>query len=80
MEVVVTKIKLDESSSPQGGASVKCLLYEAHKQPQYDPVRKNAFKSEYSTIDLNMGFAQMKELQVLSRQALNLRNAPLAPF
>lgn len=28
MEVVVKKTKLDESSSPRGGAGVKCLLYE----------------------------------------------------
>ena len=33
MEVVVKKSKLDESSSPPGSAGVKCLLYEARKQP-----------------------------------------------
>ena len=61
MEVVVKKTKLDESGSPRGGAGVKCLLYEARKQPNYDPVRENTFKSELSTLDPNMGFAQMSE-------------------
>ena len=55
------KTTLDESSSPRGGAGVKCLLYEARKQPNYDPVRENTFKSELSTLDPNMGFAQMSE-------------------
>ena len=61
MEVVVKKTKLDESSSPRGGAGVKCLLYEARKQPNYDPVCENTFNSELSTLDPNMGFAQMSE-------------------
>ena len=61
MEVVVKKTKLDESSSPRGGAGVKCLLYEARKQPNYDPVRENTFKSELSTLDPNMGFVLMSE-------------------
>ena len=61
MEVVVKQAQLDESSSPRGGAGVKCLLYEARKQPNYDPVRENTFKSELSTLDPNMGFAQMSE-------------------
>ena len=55
------KTKLDESSSPRGGAGVTCLLYEACKQPNYDPVRENTFTSELSTLDPNMGFAQMSE-------------------
>ena len=61
MEVVVKKTKLDESSSPQGGAGVKCLLYEARKHCNYDPVHEITFKSELSTLDPNMGFAQMSE-------------------
>ena len=61
MEVVVKQAQLDESSSPRGGAGVKCPLYEARKQPNYDPVRENTFTSELSTIDPNMGFAQMSE-------------------
>ena len=40
-EVVVKKTKPDESSSPPGGAGVKCLLYEARKQPNYDPPHLN---------------------------------------
>ena len=60
MEVVVKKTKLDELSSPRGGAGVKCLLYKARKQPNYDPVGDNTFKSELSTL------AEMKELQLLS--------------
>ena len=62
MEVDVKKTKLDESSSPRGGAGVKCLLYEARKQPNYDPVRENTFTSELSTLDPKMGFAQMSEV------------------
>ena len=40
---------------------MKCLLFEVRKQPNYDPVRENTFKSELSTLDPNMGFAQMSE-------------------
>ena len=40
---------------------MKCLLYEARKHHNYDPVRENTFKSELSTLDPNMGFAQMSE-------------------
>ena len=54
MEVVVKKTRLDKSSSPRGGAGVKCLLYEARKQPNYDPVRENTFTSELSRLDPNL--------------------------
>ena len=37
MEVYVTTTKLDEPSSSRGSGGVKCLLYEAGKQPRYDP-------------------------------------------
>ena len=81
MEVVVKKTKLDESSSPRGGAGVKCLLYEARKQPNYDPVRENTFNSELSTFDPNMGFAQMSEgTSSTELTSSKFENALLAPF
>ena len=38
---------------------MKCLLYEARKQPQYDPRNETSLKTELAKIDPNMGFAQM---------------------
>ena len=75
MEVDVKKTKLDESSSPRGAPGVKCLLYEARKHPNYDPVHENTFKSELSTFDPNMGFAQVSE-----GTSYKFENALLAPF
>ena len=60
MEVYVTKTKLDEPSSSRGSGGVKCLLYEARKQPHYDPKNEASFKTELATIDPNMGFAHLK--------------------
>ena len=57
MEVIVKKNKLDERSTSHGG--VKCLLYEARKEPDYNAVSKHSFKTEIAKIDVNMGFAQM---------------------
>ena len=57
MEVVVKKTKLDEPSTSRGG--VKCLLYEARKEPDYNAVSEHCFKTELAKIDANMGFAQM---------------------
>ena len=74
------KTKLDESSSEgavrvEGAAGVKCLLHEACKHPNYDPVHENTFKSELSTFDPNMGFAQVSE-----GTSYKFENALLAPF
>ena len=57
MEVIVKKTKLDEPSTSRGG--VKCLLYEARKEPDYNAVSEHCFKTELAKIDANMGFAQM---------------------
>ena len=81
MEVVVKKTKLDESSSPRGAKGVKCLLYEARKHPNYDPVHENTFKSELSTFDPNMGFAQVSEgTSSTELTSSKFENALLAPF
>ena len=81
MEVVVKKTKLDESSSPRGAAGVKCLLYEARKHPNYDPVHENTFKSELSTFDPYMGFAQVSEgTSSTELTSSKFENALLAPF
>ena len=61
MEVVVKKAKLDEPSTSRCGGGVKCLLYEARRQPQHDLEREKAFKSELSGIDQNLGFAHMNK-------------------
>ena len=57
MDVMVRKKKLDEPNSSRGG--VKCLLYEARKQPQPDFDGHKAFKAELAEIDPNMGFSHM---------------------
>ena len=61
MEVVVKKTKLDEPSTSRGGSGVKCLLYEARKQPKYDSERENAFMSGLAQIDPNLGFVHMSK-------------------
>ena len=75
MEVIVRKTKLDEPSSPRGNGCVKCLLYEARKQPHYDPVSENAFKGAIAQIDPNMGFAQMSEGADSSNDSNQLTNS-----
>ena len=57
MDVMVSKKKLDEPNSSRGG--VKCLLYEARRQPQPDLDGQKAFKAELAGIDPNMGFSHM---------------------
>ena len=57
MDVMVRKTKLDEPNSSRGG--VKCLLYEARRQPQPDLDEQKAFKAELAEIDSNMGFSHM---------------------
>ena len=57
MDVMVRKTKLDEPNSSRGG--VKCLLYEARRQPQPDLDGQKAFKAELAGIDPNMGFSHM---------------------
>ena len=57
MHVMVRKTKLDEPNSSRGG--VKCLLYEARRQPQPDLDGQKAFKAELAEIDSNMGFSHM---------------------
>ena len=61
MEVYVTKTKLDEPSSSRGSGGLKCLLYEARKQPHYEPKNEASFKTELATIDPNMGFAHLSK-------------------
>ena len=61
MHVFVQKTKLEEPSSSQGPGGVKCLLYRARKQPQYDPRNETSFKTDLAKIDPNMGFAQMSK-------------------
>ena len=61
MEVYVTKTKLDEPSSSRGSGGVKCLLYEARKQPHYDPKNEATLKTELATIEPNMGFAHLSK-------------------
>ena len=36
-------------------------VMRVRKHPNYDPVRENTFKSEFTTLDPNMGFTQMSE-------------------
>ena len=38
---------------------MKCLLYEARKQPHYVPANEASLKSELAIIDPNMGFAHL---------------------
>ena len=57
MEVNVKKTKLDEPSTSRDG--VKCTLYEARKQQEYDENHEHHFKTELAEVDANMGFAQM---------------------
>ena len=61
MEVYVTKTKLDDRCSSKGSGGVKCLFYEARKQPHYDPRNEASFKTEIATIDPNMGFAHLSK-------------------
>ena len=61
MEVYVTKTKLDEPSSSRGSGGVKCLLYEARKQPHYDPKNEASFKTELATTGPNMGSAYLSK-------------------
>ena len=69
MEVYVTKTKLDEPSSPRGSSGVKCLLYEARKQPHYVPKNEASLKTELATIDPNMGFAHLSKCNNSSETA-----------
>ena len=57
MEVIVKKNKLDELSTSRGG--VKCFLYEARKEPDYNAIGEHCFKTELAKIDANVGFEQM---------------------
>ena len=59
MDVYVNKTKLDEPSSSRGSGGLKCLLYEAWKQPQYVPTNEASLKTKLATIDPNMGFAHL---------------------
>ena len=59
MDVYITKTKLDEPSTSRGSGGVKCLLYEARKQPHYVPANEASLKSELAIIDPNMGFAHL---------------------
>ena len=61
MEVVVKKTKLDEPSTSRGGSGVKCLLYEARKQPKYEQDSENVLMSELEKIDPNLGFVHMSK-------------------
>ena len=40
---------------------MKCLLYEARKQPKYDNERENAFMSGLAWIDTKLGFVDMSK-------------------
>ena len=68
MEVVVKKTKLDEPSTSRGGSGVKCLLYEARKQPKYDQDIENVFMSELRKLDPNLGFAHMSKAKSLNTE------------
>ena len=69
MEVVVKKTKLDEpSTSRASGSGVKCLLYEARKQPKYDGDTDNVLMSELEKIDPNLGFAHMSKAKSLNTE------------
>lgn len=61
MDVYITKTKLDEPSTSRGSGGVKCLLYEARKQPHYVPANEASLKSELAIIDPNMGFAHLRK-------------------
>ena len=82
MEVFVTKTKLDEPRSPRGPGGVKCLLYEARKQPQYEPKNETSFKTELAKIDVNMGFAQMSKEVNSSAELTNTKfgKTPVGSF
>ena len=68
MEVVVKKTKLDEPSTSRGGSGVKCLLYEARKQPKYDEDPENVLMSELEKIDPNLGFVHMSKAKSLNTE------------
>lgn len=56
MKVVKKKTNLDEPNTPHGASGrVKCLLYEAQKQPKYNADVENVFLSELEKIDANLG-------------------------
>lgn len=56
MEVVVKKAKLDEPSTSRCGGGVKCLLYEARRQPQHDLEKRRL---------LNLNFQELIKTWVL---------------
>ena len=78
----MTKTKLDEPRSPRGPGGVKCLLYEARKQPQYKPKNEASFKTEIAKIDVNMGFAQMSKEVNSSAELTNTKfgKTPVGSF
>lgn len=48
--------KKNKPSTPHGASGrVKCLLYEAQKQPKYNADVENVFLSELEKIDANLG-------------------------
>ena len=59
MDIMVRTTKLDEPQSSCGG--VKCLLFEAQRQPQSDLDREKAFKADLAEIDPNMRFSHMNK-------------------
>lgn len=61
MEVVIKKTKLEEPSTSRGSSGVKCLLYEARKQPNHDADMENMFLSELEKLDPNLGFAHINK-------------------
>ena len=82
MEVYVTKTKLDDPSSSKGSGGVKWLLYEARKQPHYDPKNEASLKKELATIDPNMGFARLSKGNNSSCETAQkkYRETPVGPF
>ena len=61
MEVAIKKTKPDEPSTSRGSGGVKCLLYEAQKQPKYDGDSENVLMSELKKIDPNLGFVHLSK-------------------
>ena len=68
MEVVVKKTKLDEPSTSTGGSGVKCLLYEARKQPKNDGDSENVLMSELEKTNANLGFVHMSKGKSLNSE------------
>ena len=68
VEVVVKKTKLDEPSTSRGGSGVKCLLYEARKQPKYDGDSENVLMPELEKIEPNLGFVHMSKAKTLNTE------------